>query len=63
MRTTVASSRTAIENPRPNILIVGSSPRMKLAKTLIMMSAAAVMTRAELVSPVSTLCRACRVRT
>jgi hypothetical protein len=61
--TTVASRSTATANPTPNILITGSSPSTKLPNTLIMMSAAAVMTRAELVRPESTLPRASPVRT
>jgi len=46
MRTIVASMSTATASPRPNILIMGSSPSTKAAKTLIMMSAADVITRA-----------------
>ena len=55
MRMTVASRATATARPKPNILISGVSPRTKDAKTLIMMSAAAVITRAEVAMPPTTL--------
>ena len=55
MRTMVASSATATASPMPNILISGDSPRTNEAKTLIMMSAAAVMTRAETAMPCTML--------
>ncbi len=63
MRTTVASMSTAVARPRPNILIMGSSPSTKAANTLIMMSAAEVMTRAVAEMPsitASVLSRRCR---
>ena len=54
MRTSVASSNTATARPMPNILPLTSSPRTKAPKTLIMISAADVITRAVLDRPVTT---------
>jgi len=46
-RTTInPASKTAEASPTPNCLIVGSSVRMKLPNTAIMMMAAATITRA-----------------
>ena len=53
-RTTVASMNTAVARPRPNILMTGSTLSTKAAKTLIMMSAAEVMTRAVEAMPSTT---------
>ena len=46
MRTTNASKNTAIASPKPIILIICSLEPMKPAKTAIMMTAAAITTRA-----------------
>jgi hypothetical protein len=54
IRTTVASSSTAVANPTPNILTIGSSPSTKAPNTLIMMRAAEVMTRAVAEMPSTT---------
>ena len=62
MRTTVASRNTAVARPTPNILMNGLSPRANAPNTLIMMSAAAVMTLADELSPVITLSVALPVR-
>src|SRR5690242_6286646 len=56
-RTSVASTNTATASPRPNILTVGSGSPRKLRKTLIMISAADVITRAVLARPSTTLRR------
>ena len=45
IRTTVASTRTATARPRPNVLMIGSSPSTNDEKIKTMMVAAAVMTR------------------
>ena len=55
IRIKVASTRTATANPRPIIFTVGSSTSRKLAKTLTMMIAADVMTRAVWARPSTTL--------
>ena len=54
MRTSVASRSTATASPTPNILPMGSSPRTKAPNTLIMISAAEVMTLAVLDRPSTT---------
>lgn len=53
----VPASSTATDSPTPNCLIVGSELRMKLAKTAIMMVAAAAITFADAASPERTACR------
>ena len=63
IRTTVASRKIAEENPMASSFSLGSLARAKLANTPIMISAAAVITRAELVRPDTTLARASPVRT
>ena len=54
MRTRVASMSTATARPTPNSLPFGSSPRTKAPNTLIMISAAEVITRAVLDRPRTT---------
>ena len=54
IRTSVASRNTATARPRPNILIVASSEPTKARKTLIMMIAAEVITRAVEARPSTT---------
>jgi hypothetical protein len=49
--TVMAASATPTERPTPNCFTVGSSLRTKLPKTDIMISAAAVMTRAPAARP------------
>ena len=50
----VASTAIATASPTPNCFTVGSPLRMKLAKTLTMIAAAAVITRAEEARPSTT---------
>jgi hypothetical protein len=54
MRTMNASKKTAIARPKPIILTIDSDEPMKPAKTAIMMTAAAVTTRAPCRKPVTT---------
>src|SRR3954468_18532839 len=56
-RMTVASRKTATARPSPIILTTGSLDSVKARKTLTMMAAAAVMTRAVAVNPRTTLPR------
>ena len=58
----VASMRIAVASPRPNILMRGSSSKTKPPKTAIMISAAAVMTRAVPAMPWITAARLSPVR-
>ena len=46
-----ASMKTAAASPRPNSLMIRSSPSMKEAKTVTMIAAAAVITRPVRASP------------
>ena len=57
-----ASSRTAIARPRPNSLITRSGPSANEPKTTIMISAAAVMTRPVVATPLRTASDASPVR-
>ena len=54
IRMRVASMRTAAASPMPNILAMTSWPRTKERKTVTMMAAPAVMTRADLARPSAT---------
>jgi hypothetical protein len=54
IRTMVASTATAVARPMPIILTTGSSLATKPKKTLIMISAAAVMTLAVAPRPSTT---------
>ena len=56
-RTSVASTATATPMPTPNCLTVGSPLMMKAKKTLTMISAADVMTRPVVPTPVITAAR------
>ncbi len=56
-RTSVASTATATPMPTPNCLTVGSPLMMKAKKTLTMISAAEVMTRPVVPTPVITASR------
>jgi hypothetical protein len=60
--TMVASTSTATARPRPRIFTVGSGFGTKARNTLIMMSAADVMTRPVLARPWTTLSRLSPVR-
>ena len=55
IRTSVASMNTAVARPRPNILTVTSSVATKARNTLIMISAADVITLAVVARPSTTL--------
>ena len=54
IRTSVTSRNTATERPIPNIFVVTSTSRMNEPNTLIMMSAALVITRAVEPTPSTT---------
>jgi len=54
MRTSVASTRTAVARPMPNTLRMRRSPSTKLPNTQTMIAAAAVMTRAVAARPSAT---------
>ena len=54
MRTTVASTRTAVASPSPSIFSDGTGLATKLRKTATMMSAAEVTTRPVPASPRAT---------
>ena len=56
-RTMKVSKKTAMASPKPIILTMASLEPMKPAKTLIMMMAAAVTTRAPCRKPVTTASR------
>ena len=58
MRTTTASNRMATPRPKPTDLMIASGPSMKPKNTLIMISAAAVTTRAPWPKPLTTASRA-----
>jgi len=53
-RTMVVSRMMAMERPTPNSLMIGSGCSRKLKKTVTMMTAAAVITRALVPTPVRT---------
>ena len=54
IRTMVASSTIAVDNPRPSILTSGDGSATKLANTTVMISAAEVITRPVAAAPRAT---------
>ena len=54
IRTIVASTKIATANPKPNSFSTRSSPNMNEPKTITMISAAAVITRAVAFTPSAT---------
>ena len=63
IRTSVASTKIAVASPMPTTLPTASSPSTKARNTEIMMSAAAVMTRAVAAKPSATAVALSLVRT